>query len=149
MEWTIKQFQDLSLDELYAILYLRTEVFVVEQSCPYQEVDNKDQESYHLLGQDNGEIVAYARLLPPGITFPEASIGRVLVTRSHRGKGLAQQLMARSLAFLVEELGQKRIQLSGQTYLEKFYKSFGFKPVSQSYLEDGIPHKDMLLEMED
>ena len=149
MEWTIKQFQDLNLDELYAILYLRTEVFVVEQSCPYQEVDNKDQESYHLLGQDNGEIVAYARLLPPGITFPEASIGRVLVIRSHRGKGLAQQLMARSLAFLVEELGQKRIQLSGQTYLEKFYKSFGFKPVSQSYLEDGIPHKDMLLEMED
>lgn len=149
MEWTIKQFQDLNLDELCAILYLRTEVFVVEQSCPYQEVDNKDQESYHLLGQDNGEIVAYARLLPPGITFPEASIGRVLVTRSHRGKGLAQQLMARSLAFLVEELGQKRIQLSGQTYLEKFYKSFGFKPVSQSYLEDGIPHKDMLLEMED
>ena len=149
MEWTIKQFQDLTLDELYAILYLRTAVFVVEQACPYQEVDNKDQESYHLLGQDNGDIVAYARLLPPGVSFPQASIGRVLVAPSHRGKGLAQQLMARSLAFLVEELGQKRIQLSGQTYLEAFYKSFGFQAVSDMYLEDNIPHKDMLLVRED
>ena len=149
MEWTIKQFQDLTLDELYAILYLRTAVFVVEQACPYQEVDNKDQESYHLLGQDNGDIVAYARLLPPGVSFPQASIGRVLVAPSHRGQGLGQQLMARSLAFLVEELGQKRIQLSGQTYLEDFYKSFGFQAVSDMYLEDDIPHKDMLLVMED
>ena len=149
MEWTIKQFQDLTLDELYAILYLRTAVFVVEQACLYQEVDNKDQESYHLLGQDNGDIVAYARLLPPGVSFPQASIGRVLVAPSHRGQGLGQQLMARSLAFLVEELGQKRIQLSGQTYLEDFYKSFGFQAVSDMYLEDDIPHKDMLLVMED
>ena len=149
MEWTIKQFQDLTLDELYAILYLRTAVFVVDQACPYQEVDNKDQESYHLLGQDNGDIVAYARLLPPGLSFPQASIGRVLVAPSHRGQGLGQQLMARSLAFLVEELGQKRIQLSGQTYLEAFYKSFGFQPISDMYLEDDIPHKDMLLVMED
>ena len=149
MEWTIKQFQDLTLDELYAILYLRTAVCVVEQACPYQEVDNKDQESYHLLGQDNGDIVAYARLLPSGVSFSQASIGRVLVAPSHRGQGLAQQLMARSLAFLVEELGQKRIQLSGQTYLEAFYKSFGFQPISDMYLEDDIPHKDMLLVMED
>ena len=149
MEWTIKQFQDLTLDELYAILYLRTAVFVVEKACPYQEVDNKDQESYHLLGQDNGDVVAYARLLPPGLSFHQASIGRVLVAPSHRGQGLGQQLMARSLAFLVEELGQKRIQLSGQTYLEAFYKSFGFQPISDMYLEDDIPHKDMLLVMED
>lgn len=149
MEWTIKLFKELDVDELYTILYLRTAVFVVEQECPYQEVDHKDQVSYHLFGQDNGEIVAYARILPAGISFPEASIGRVLVAKSHRGQGLAQQLMARSLAFLVEEQGEKRIQLSGQTYLEDFYKSFGFQPVSEMYLEDNIPHKDMLLEIKD
>lgn len=147
MEWTIKKFQDLDLEELYMILALRTAVFVVEQECPYQEVDDKDQISYHLVGQENGELVAYARILPPGVTFQEASIGRVLVAKSHRGQGLAQQLMARAVAFVIEELGEKRIQLSGQTYLENFYKSLGFQPISETYLEDGIPHKDMMLEV--
>lgn len=148
MEWIIKKFQELDLEELYALLATRTAVFVVEQECPYLEVDNNDQVCYHLLGQENGELVAYARILPAGLTFPQASIGRVLVVNSHRGQGLAQQLMARAIAFLVEELGEKSIQISGQSYLEDFYKSFGFQPVSDMYLEDGIPHKDMMLEIE-
>lgn len=144
MEWKIKKFQELSLDELYAILAVRTDVFVVEQECPYPEVDGRDQASYHLCAWEDGVLLAYARILPPGLSFEEASIGRVLVRKEQRGRGLAQQLLKMALTFVTEDLGEQKIQISAQTYLTAFYESYGFQSVSETYLEDGIPHRDMI-----
>lgn len=144
MEWTIKTFQELTVDELYAILQLRTDVFVVEQECPYPEVDGRDQECYHLCATEEGALVAYARILPPGLSFEEAAIGRVIVAKSHRGKGLGYPLIEKAMAFIQEELGQSRIKISAQAHLEHFYKQCGFQTVSEVYLEDGIPHQDMV-----
>ncbi|HEM6489290.1 GNAT family N-acetyltransferase [Streptococcus suis] len=144
MQWEIKAFDQLSLQELYTILTLRVDVFVVEQACPYPEVDGKDPNCLHLLGMDNGELVAYLRILPAGLSYDEVSIGRVVIKSSHRGKGLGRPMMEQAIHFITNEWKESQIKIGAQAHLEKFYSSLGFEPVSEVYLEDGIPHLDML-----
>ncbi|RKL66208.1 GNAT family N-acetyltransferase [Salipaludibacillus neizhouensis] len=149
MDWYIKKFHDLTTLELYQILHERVNVFVVEQECPYPEIDNKDQDSYHLFAKENDEIITYARLLPLGISYEkQASIGRVLVRHDYRNTGLGKKLMERGLEFLKEQLHEKEIKLQAQEYAQKFYASFGFRPISEVYPEDDIPHIDMLWQEE-
>lgn len=144
MQWEIKAFDQLSLQELYGILTLRTNVFVVEQACPYPEVDGKDPNCLHLLGTINGELVAYLRILPAGLRYDEVSIGRVVIKPSHRGKGLGRLMMEQAIHCITNEWKESQIKIGAQAYLEKFYQSLGFEPVSEVYLEDDIPHLDML-----
>ncbi|MBO4107075.1 GNAT family N-acetyltransferase [Streptococcus suis] len=144
MQWEIKAFDQLSLQELYTILTLRTNVFVVEQACPYPEVDGKDPKSLHILGTDNGELVAYLRILPAGLSYDVVSIGRVVIKPSHRGRGLGRPMMEKAIHYITNEWKESQIKIGAQAYLEKFYQSLGFKPVSEVYLEDDIPHLDMV-----
>lgn len=148
MGWKLKRFNELTNQDLYAILKERTSVFVVEQNCPYPEVDGKDPQSYHLFKEENGEIIAYLRVLPAGVSYKEASIGRVLVKKEYRGQGLAEELLRRGLDFIHVELKEATIKIQAQDYLRKFYGSFGFKAITETYLEDNIPHVDMLLHKE-
>lgn len=149
MDWYIKNFQDLTTLELYQILLERVNVFVVEQECAYPEIDNKDQESYHLFVKDQGELVAYARLLPAGVSYESASIGRVLVRKDFRKTGLGKELMERGMVFLKDKLDEKVIKLQAQEYAQKFYGALGFKVISDVYPEDNIPHVDMLWKEEE
>ncbi|MBO4112619.1 MULTISPECIES: GNAT family N-acetyltransferase [Streptococcus] len=144
MQWEIKAFDQLSLQELYGILTLRVDVFVVEQACPYPEVDGKDPNCLHLLGTDEGELVAYLRILPAGLSYDEVSIGRVVIKSSHRGKGLGRPMMEQAIHFITNEWKESQIKIGAQAHLEKFYSSLGFEPVSEVYPEDDIPHLDML-----
>lgn len=145
MKWHIKNFKELTNMELYMLLKERTAVFVVEQDCPYLEVDGKDPDSYHLFAEKEGELVAYLRILPPGISYSEASLGRILVKKEWRGQGLAEELVSRGIDYLKKELKEEVIKIQAQNYLRKFYQSFGFQAISEVYLEDNIPHIDMLL----
>jgi ElaA protein len=145
MSWKLKHFNELTTTELYAILKERTAVFVVEQECPYMEVDGKDLHSYHLYKEENGEVAAYARILPKGVSYDEASIGRVMVKKEYRGRGLAGELMTRSLDFIHGELKEAEVKIQAQEYLREFYESFGFRAITETYLDDGIPHIDMVL----
>jgi ElaA protein len=142
VEWHDRAFDDLTRDELYAILALRARVFVVEQSCAYQDVDGLDPQCRHLWATDDGEIVAYLRLIPPGVAYDEAAIGRVIVAQRMRGSGLGRELMRRGLA----AAGAVPVRLGAQAHLEKFYTDLGFRRVSDVYDEDGIPHIEMLRE---
>ncbi len=145
--WTTKAFKDLSVDEYFEILYLRTAIFVVEQDCPYQEVDEKDRQSYHLFGTtENGEVIAVTRILPKEISYDEISIGRVALKKEYRGKGIADTLMIESFKFVEKQFGKQAIRISAQEYLLKYYNKHGFKQVSEVYLEDDIPHIEMLYE---
>lgn len=146
MNWYIKQFQELSNEELYSLLKARVDVFVVEQECPYEEIDNMDQEAVHYFAKIDGKIAALVRILPKNTTYEEVAIGRVLVPKEFRGQGLARQVMERAIAFVYEEWKETRIKLQAQTYLQSFYESLGFVQVSDVYEEDQIPHIDMLLE---
>ncbi len=143
--WITKHFRQLSLDELYAILQLRLEVFVVEQNCPFQDLDDKDQDAYHLMGWRQGKLLAYGRLLAPGIAFEEMSVGRVVTSPSARGMKLGRELMEVSIQKARELFSQQRIKIGAQLYLHKFYSSLGFVQTSEMYLEDGIPHVEMVL----
>jgi ElaA protein len=143
IEWKIKRFNELSLTELYAMLELRSEVFVVEQNCVYQDIDGKDQRAIHLLGEINGVLVAYARLFRPNDYFEEASIGRVIVKPSYRELKLGHELMTFAIKAIKDELGETKITISAQLYLKKFYQTHGFVPTSDMYLEDDIPHIQM------
>lgn len=145
MSFTLKTFEQLTNTELYNILKVRTEVFIVEQNCPYPEVDGKDLQSYHLYKEENGEIIAYLRILARGVSYKELSIGRVLVKKEYRGRKLAQQMMEHALQFIQNELNETTVKIQAQEYLRKFYRSFGFEAISETYLEDNIPHIDMLL----
>ena len=145
MDWKTYRFDDFTARELYSVLKLRVDVFVVEQNCPYSELDNLDQQSIHLLYIENGEVLAYARLVPAGAKYELPSIGRVIVREDARGRGLAKQLLERSIDYIVGEWQPEAIQLQGQVYLQEFYQSFGFQAISDSYDEDGIPHVDMKL----
>jgi len=142
-----KTFSELTTDELYEILRVRNEVFVVEQECMYLDLDNKDQNAVHLFTTENNVITAYLRILEKGQTFDEISIGRVLVTKEGRGKGHAKTLMIKAIDHVFNTLGETSIRISAQEYLLEFYASLGFKKVSDSYLEDDIPHIEMLLTM--
>lgn len=146
MSWKLKSFNELSTPELYGILQARTQVFVVEQECPYMEVDGKDLHAYHLYKEENGEVVAYARLLPAGVSYKEPSIGRVLVKEEYRGKGFASELVKRGLSLIHDEWGERTVKIQAQEYLREFYGSFGFRAVTETYLDDGIPHIDMILQ---
>ncbi|MFB6455447.1 GNAT family N-acetyltransferase [Chitinophaga sp. Hz27] len=145
MRWEIKKFDELNTTELYAILHLRSEIFVVEQNCPYQDMDYSDQKALHLMGYDEqGRLAAYTRLFDKGIKFTEASIGRVITASFARGKGTGRALMEESIRQVYEHFGMQPIRIGAQQYLEKFYGSLGFKTVSEMYLEDNIPHVEML-----
>lgn len=139
-------FQELSLQQLYQIMQLRQEVFVVEQNCPYLDADGKDQVGYHLMGQDtNGQLMAYTRLLPKGISYEQyVSIGRVVTSPKTRGTGMGKLLMQESLKAIEALFPATDIKISAQSYLIKFYESFGFQTVGESYLEDDIPHIAMI-----
>jgi ElaA protein len=143
INWNCKTFDELTVHELYAILRLRTEVFVVEQNCVFQDMDNKDQSSYHVCGWQNGELVAYTRLVPAGVSYEEASIGRVITAPSARRTGAGKLLMQYSIQKLYDIWGKQSIKLGAQLYLKKFYESFGFAQTSDIYIEDGIPHIEM------
>ncbi|MGH4122416.1 MAG: GNAT family N-acetyltransferase [Clostridium sp.] len=144
MKWEIKKFKELSGEEVYEILKLRSEVFVIEQQCIYEECDGKDKKSYHLFAREDGEILVYLRILEKGVTYNEISIGRVLTDKKYRGKGLAKQMMLRAIGFIENNLNEKTIRISAQEYLLNFYSSLGFVGVSDVYLEDDIPHVEML-----
>lgn len=146
MLWQTLSFTELSTAQLYEILQLRVEVFVVEQNCAYPELDGKDclAQTRHLLGTDSqGQLQAYARLLAPGVSYAEPSIGRVVVHAAARGQGIAQQLMLQAIEQCGQLWPQQPITIGAQQYLLGFYQALGFRAVSAGYLEDGIPHIDM------
>ena len=147
MEYTtvVKAFNELSVTELYAILKLRNEVFVVEQNCAYQDTDNKDLVCHHLMLFNDNELMAYARLVPAGLSFPELSIGRVVTSPKTRGTGAGRILMNQAIEHCHRIFGKGSIQIGAQFYIKNFYASLGFKEVGQPYDEDGIPHIDMIL----
>ena len=143
IEWKIKRFEALSVRELYSLLQLRSEVFVVEQNCVYQDIDGKDEKALHLLGDYEGKIVAFARLFKAGDYFDNASIGRVVIDANYRDKKWGHDLMKKAIAGIEHYFGETEITISAQLYLHKFYESHGFVQTSEMYLEDDIPHIEM------
>ncbi len=144
MKFEFKKFSDLSLNELYDILQLRAEIFVVEQDCVYNDLDGLDKVAIHQFLKIDDRIVAYSRLLKPGTRFPDCSIGRVVVRQTERGKGIGIKMMEEAKKFIVAEWGATKIKVSAQQYLQRFYENLGFEIVTDLYLEDGIPHYGML-----
>ncbi|MEC9490179.1 MAG: GNAT family N-acetyltransferase [Halanaerobiales bacterium] len=147
MELNIKGFSELNKQELYKIIEARINIFVVEQNCPYQECDNKDQDSFHLFYLDQNQIAAYLRIIPPGISYQEASIGRVLVKKEYRRKGLGFKMMEAAVAFIKNNFDSEAVRISAQEYILNFYQELGFKVVSDRYLEDDIPHYQMICKL--
>ncbi len=144
IHWKCTKFDELTVEELYQILRLRNEVFVVEQNCPYQDCDEKDQASYHLCGWQHDGLKAYTRIIPPGICYINAaSIGRVVTSSSMRAQSIGKQLMSRSLENLYRLFGNVPVTIGAQLYLKKFYENFCFVQNGKTYLEDGIPHITM------
>lgn len=145
MKWTWQRFQDLSLDDLYDALALRCRVFVLEQCCAYQDPDGVDRVAWHLLGRDEaGALQAYLRVVDPGVKFAEPSLGRVITAPAQRGSGLGRQLVAAGLARCDAAWPGQGNRISAQAHLARFYAGFGYRPVGESYLEDNIPHLEML-----
>ena len=144
LDISIKTFNELSLEELYYLLQLRSEVFVVEQDCVYQDVDGKDQKALHIIGKKENTIIAYTRIFKPGDYFKEASIGRVVVSEKTRHLKYGHQLMVASIDAVKDAFHTNEIKLSAQKYLENFYNNLGFKTIGEPYLEDGIPHIAMV-----
>ena len=140
MNFITKSFSELTTSELYQILQLRSEVFVVEQDCVYQDLDFKDQKALHVFGFKNDKIIAYTRLFKPGDYFDNSSIGRVVVAASERKYGYGFHLMEASIKAIEDHFNSSKITISAQVYLTKFYNSLGFNKVGEEYLEDGIPH---------
>ena len=144
MNTVIKKFSELSTDEIYNILKLRSEVFVVEQNCVYQDIDEKDQKATHLFIEKNNEIIAYTRIFKKGDYYKEnPSIGRVVVSKKERGKELGKRIMRESILYIKNNYNNKSIELSAQKYLDKFYRELDFYAEGEDYLEDGIPHQRM------
>lgn len=144
IHWEIKKFSELDSSELYALLKARVDVFVVEQNSPYPDLDYKDQFAIHIWCEDNNEIMAYCRVFPENIKYNEASIGRVLTTKKHRGKQLGKQLVEKAISVIENEYKTSEIRISAQDYLLEFYSEFGFVATSKKYLEDGLPHTEMI-----
>jgi ElaA protein len=147
MRWLCLNFSELSTTQLYQLLKLRVDVFVVEQNCPYPDLDDKDHHAdvYHVLGYQGEQLIACARLLAPDISYPQVSIGRVVIAEFYRKQGLGKQLLKKALELCEQHWPQQNIQIGALCYLMKFYESMGLKRCSEDYLEDGIPHVDMLL----
>ncbi len=148
IEFRLKYFRDLTPEELYEVLALRQKVFIVEQNCPYLDADGRDAGCLHLMGWDDaGRLAAYTRLLPRGVAYEDyASIGRVVTAPEARGTGAGKRLMEESIRRLYESLGHCDIKIGAQTYLLRFYEGFGFRSTGREYLEDGIPHTEMVLQ---
>jgi ElaA protein len=140
LDISVKSFNEIERDELYQLLQLRSQVFVVEQDCVYQDLDGKDQKAIHIIGKKDNKIVAYTRAFPAGAYFEQASIGRVVVSEQERSYGYGKVIMEASIKAVEEVFKESTIKLSAQTYLKKFYNSLGFKSYGEGYLEDGIPH---------
>ncbi|MCL2574278.1 MAG: GNAT family N-acetyltransferase [Defluviitaleaceae bacterium] len=149
MTYIIKKFDELNNIELYEMLKLRQDVFIIEQNCIYPDIDNNDENAYHLLVLDDSKIVGCTRILDKGVTFDENSIGRVITAKSHRGRGIAKEMMLQSMIFIRDALNETHIKISAQSYIVPLYASLGFEIVSDEYLEDGIPHVDMLCNLEE
>lgn len=145
IQWSLVSFDELSPAQLYALLKLRSEVFVVEQQCIFLDMDQKDPFCFHLMGWKDNELVAYTRLVPPGISYAEASIGRVVTSLTVRRSGVGKELMKRSIALAIELFNTSTLVIGAQLYLEKFYSNLGFRKSSEVYLEDGIEHIEMTL----
>ena len=147
MQYTIKKFEELKNTELYHILKLRQEIFIIEQACIYPDIDSNDENAYHLAVFDDSKIVGCLRILDRGVIFEEASIGRVVVSKSHRGKGIAKKMMQQAIDFIKDRLEGTHIKISAQTYVIPVYMGVGFEIVSEEYLEDDISHVDMLCDL--
>lgn len=148
-QWEVKTFQQLTVDELFDVLKLRVDVFVVEQQCAYRELDEHDRhpETRHLSGHDeSGQLISYARILPPGLRFPEVNLGRFVVKADSRKQGVGHQLLQAALKEISDCWPKTSIRISSQDYLQAFYAQYGFIRISEVYLEDGIPHVEMLKE---
>lgn len=146
--WSLSSFESLSASELYALLQLRSDVFVIEQQCIYRDLDDKDKQCHHLLGYtQTGELAAYSRIVPPTVSYHEPSIGRVLTNPTYRGKNLGKELMQKSIEEIRKMFPNQAIRISAQLYLLNFYRSFGFVEVGESYDEDGIEHIEMVLDV--
>jgi ElaA protein len=142
---TVKSFDSFEIDELYDVLQLRSEVFVVEQDCVYQDMDGKDRKALHVIGRnEQGNVVAYTRVFNAGDYFEKASIGRVVVAKDARAFGYGHDIIKASIDAIVEQYQTKTIKISAQTYLRKFYNAHGFTQIGEEYLEDGIPHIAMI-----
>jgi len=145
MKWILKKFNNLTLDEFHDILHLRITVFVVEQNCPYPELDTKDKIAYHFFAKDaKNKIIAYTRIFKPGDYYTEAALGRVVVHQDFRNKKLGIQLIDKTILEIEKLFGKSAIKIGAQTYLKKFYSSFGFQQIEEEYIEDGIPHIYMI-----
>lgn len=142
--WKIKSFEKLSIKELYAILKIRQEVFIVEQTCYYLDADGYDEKAIHIWGEKNGEIVAYCRIFEPKIKYPESSLGRVLTNPSYRNLKLGKILLKIALHTIEVKFNTPNVRISAQDYLLRFYSEFGFISTGLEYLEDDIPHTEML-----
>lgn len=145
VRWSLKPFERLTAKELYQVLLLRSKVFVVEQKCVYLDMDNKDQKALHLMGWYNNLLVAYARLFAPGDYFRESAIGRIISAPEVRGQGIGKLLMQECIEIAHRTYGDTSIRIAAQYYLEGFYRSFGFQGEGEQFLEDGIPHIEMVL----
>ena len=143
IEWVKKKWSDISLEELYSVLRLRSEVFVVEQDCVYQDIDNKDQIAIHLLGYINKELIAYSRLFNEGDYFKETSFGRAIIKKENRGQGYGDELIKESIKTIKNYYGNKKVKISAQAHLKSFYSKHAFIAKGKEYLEDGIPHVSM------
>ncbi|MFC6877420.1 GNAT family N-acetyltransferase [Flavobacterium myungsuense] len=143
IQWKIKPFKALSVSEMYSLLQLRSQVFVVEQNCVYQDIDGKDYKALHLIGEYDGKIVAYCRLFKSGDYFQEASIGRVVIDANYRDKKWGHEMMKQAIAGIETHFKEIKIIISAQLYLQKFYENHGFVQTSEMYLEDDIPHIEM------
>lgn len=147
IEKNVAHYSQLNIDHFHDIIALRIKIFVIEQDCPYQDLDGKDKVAYHLFYTNNkDEVVAATRILPQNISYAEVSIGRVVVDKDYRGLGLGDLIMKESMNFVQAEFGQVNIRLSAQKHLENYYGKHGFKSTGKEYLEDGIPHVEMLYE---
>ena len=147
LDWQIKHYRDLTLNEFHDIIALRLNAFVVEQNCPYLDLDGKDKKAYHLICRDGkGDIVATARILPPGIAYSNVAVGRVVTSESIRGNGVGHELMEKAMDFCLLEFGNEPIRISAQKHLENYYGKHKFLTTGKEYLEDGIPHVEMLFE---
>lgn len=147
VNWNVSKLSNLSATQLYELIQLRINVFVVEQNCPYSELDGKDliEGVKHLIGTTKcGEVMAYARLLPPGVSYASPSIGRVIVKNTHRTAGMGHQLIAKSVSECEKTWPEQDITISAQQHLQSFYSQHGFKAIGEPYLEDNIPHLKMI-----
>jgi ElaA protein len=143
IKWVTKKFEALSVVELYQILRLRSEIFVVEQNCVYQDLDNKDQKALHLFGEYDGKIIAYSRLFKAGDYFDSSSIGRVVVDADYRDRKFGHELIEEGITEIRNHFNEQNITISAQLYLKRFYETHGFIQTSEMYLEDDIPHIEM------